>query len=401
MHDVHRKRILGRASYLSAAVMLWGCGPCTAEPLSAKQIAQAITPDDLDSRMAVYRRQLEEYTRARAAFAEAATAYWTAIAEKRRVRNSKRRDQEIALEDYVLTQPPVYSGPRKPVDPSAPIEEPAPTKAVPTVADFLQAAAEHFQFVPQQPTSELAYKRAYAQVAAAAGLTSEQVVRIYAFEAGGNGRYDVQAGLEYSRPNARAISTALGYNQLLTANSIELMAEKGDRFVKALRMNAAQLTGAAKETLENKIAIVRTMIAFTRTVADSWSEHERLANTPKGLGIHAVLLDIDVGPLLQTQKLLDSVAFAKRRGIVRPLTAAELEMMNLTGDANGLDMILMPAAMREQVPTSNFFQRSGYERNPVAIRNNVVAKLLAAIDAKMDREVKLQGAQDLAEAYPK
>jgi hypothetical protein len=187
----------------------------------------------------------------------------------------------------------------------------------------------------------------------------------------------------------------------LTANSIELMAEKGDRFVKALRMNAAQLTGAAKETLEKKIAIVRTMIGFTRTVADSWSEHERLANTPKGLGIHAVLLDIDVGPLLQTQKLLDSVAFAKRRGIVRPLTAAELEMMNLTGDANGLDMILMPAAMREQVPTSNFFQRSGYERNPVAIRNNVVAKLLAAIDAKMDREVKLQGAQDLAEAYPK
>ena len=86
---------------------------------------------------------------------------------------------------------------------------------------------------------------------------------------------------------------------------------------------------------------------------------------------------------------------------MRPLTAAELEMMNLTGDANGLDMILMPAAMREQVPTSNFFQRSGYERNPVAIRNNVVAKLLAATDAKMDREVKLQGAQDLAEAYPK
>lgn len=401
MHDVHRKRILGRASYLAAAVVLCACGPCTARPTSAKQIAQAVTPDDLDSRMAVYRRQLEEYTRARAAFAEAATAYWTAIAEKRRVRNSKRRDQEIALDDYVLTQPPVYSGPRKPVDPSAPIEEPAPTKAVPTVADFLQAAAEHFQFVPQQPTSELAYKRAYAQVAAAAGLTREQVVRIYAFEAGGNGRYDVQAGLEYSRPNARAISTALGYNQLLTTNSIALMAEKGDRFVKALRMNAAQLTGAAKEMLEKKIAIVRTMIGFTRTVADSWSEHERLANTPKGLGIHAVLLDIDVGPLLQTQKLLDSVAFAKRRGVVRPLTAAELEMMNLTGDANGLDMILMPAAMREQVPTSNFFQRSGYERNPVAIRNNVVAKLLAATDAKMDREVKLQGAQDLAEAYPK
>jgi hypothetical protein len=30
---------------------------------------------------------------------------------------------------------------------------------------------------------------------------------------------------------ARAISTALGYNQLLTTNSVELLAEKGDQFV--------------------------------------------------------------------------------------------------------------------------------------------------------------------------
>jgi hypothetical protein len=38
-----------------------------------------------------------------------------------------------------------------------------------------------------------------------------------------------------------------------------------------------------------------------------------------------------------------------------PLTAAEHEMMNLTGDGNGIDMVLMAAAMREKVPTSNFF----------------------------------------------
>ena len=56
----------------------------------------------------------------------------------------------------------------------------------------------------------------------------------------------------------------------------------------------------------------------------------------------------------------------------------------------------MPAAMRERVPTANFFLRAGYERNPVAIRNNVVAKLLSATDARMDEEAKLQGAKDLA-----
>ena len=42
--------------------------------------------------------------------------------------------------------------------------------------------------------------------------------------------------------------------------------------------------------------------------------------------------------------------------------------------------------------------QQGYERNPVAIRNNVVAKLLAATNAAMDRAVGLQGAKDLADA---
>ena len=68
-------------------------------------------------------------------------------------------------------------------------------------------------------------------------------------------------------------------------------------------------------------------------------------------------------------------------------------MMNLTGDGTGLDMVTMPQAMREQVPTSNFFQRSGYERNPVAIRNNTVAKLLAVTDARMDSQQQQPGRQ--------
>jgi hypothetical protein len=180
-----------------------------------------------------------------------------------------------------------------------------------------------------------------------------------------------------------------------------MMAEKGDHFVKALTAKAARLTGSDKTKLEHKIAIVRRMVAASRTVPNRWSEHEKLAKTPPGYGIHALVLDIDVGPLLQTQKLLDSVIFARRHGMERPLTAAELEMMNLTGDGNGIDMVMMPEAMRTEVPTSNFFQRNGYERNPVAIRNNTVAKLMAATDAKMDREMNAPGAKDLAAAYPR
>jgi hypothetical protein len=58
----------------------------------------------------------------------------------------------------------------------------------------------------------------------------------------------------------------------------------------------------------------------------------------------------------------------------------------------------MPAAVRERVPTANFFLQAGYERNPVAIRNNVVAKLLAVTDAAMDRGTNLPGARELAAA---
>jgi len=55
--------------------------------------------------------------------------------------------------------------------------------------------------------------------------------------------------------------------------------------------------------------------------------------------------------------------------------------------------------MREQVPTANFFQRSGYERNPVASRNNTVARLLAVTDARMDANSTLPGARELAAAF--
>jgi hypothetical protein len=206
--------------------------------------------------------------------------------------------------------------------------------------------------------------------------------------------------LTHPKPGAKAISPAIGYNQLLSTNSVGLMADHGDQFIKALRRKAGELTGEPKQAMEQKIEAVRRMIAFSRTVPNAWSEHDKLAkNTPGGLGIHAAILDRDIGPLLQTQKPINSVLFARRRGLQEPLTAAELELMNLTGDGNGFDMVTMPAELRQQVPTANFFQQSGYERNPIARRTAIVAGLVAAIDAKMDQASKLPGAKDLAAAF--
>jgi hypothetical protein len=366
-------------------------------PSTADAMAQAASPQAI----AEYRRKLREYQEARAAFDEEAGAYWSAISEKRKGRNAKRRDrQAIALDDYVLTQPPVYSGPKRPVNPE-PEEEKPPRerKPLPVVADFLKAAADHFQFTPQRPAAEVDFKRAYARYALAAGLAREQAVRVYSFETGGNGNYDMQSGLSASRPGSRAISTAIGYNQLLTTNSVELLAEQGHEFIKELTTRAANLSGAPRKTMDHKLAVLKKMVAFTRTVPDTWSEHEKLANMPQGWAVHAMVLDIDVGPMLQTHKLLTSVIFARAKGYNRPLSAAELEMMNLTGDGTGLDMVTMPRAMREQVPTSNFFQRGGYERNPVAIRHNTVAKLLAVTDERMDFNSAKPGAKELAAAF--
>ncbi|TFV39855.1 hypothetical protein E4K66_09550 [Bradyrhizobium frederickii] len=346
-----------------------------------------------------YRRKLAEYQAARAAFDAEAGAYWSQISEKRKGRNAKRRSgQQVTLDDYVLEHPPLYNGPKKPVNPE-PEETPdrPPRKPIPVVADFLRAAQELYQFTPQRPSSEVEFKRAYARYALASGLTREQAVRVYAFETGGTGSHDVQAGIEHG--GKRAISTAMGYNQLLTTNSVELLAEQGHELIRALSEKVARSSGPARQALEHKLVVLKKMVAHAKSVPDTWSEHEKIGNTAQGWAMHAMVLDIDIGPMLQTHKLLTSVLFARAKGHTRPLTAAELEMMNLTGDGTGLDMVTMPQAMREQVPTSNFFQRGGYERNPVAIRHNTVAKLLAVTDDRMDVNSGKPGARELAAAF--
>src|SRR5258705_5414352 len=216
------------------------------------------------------RRKLKEYLEARTAFDQEADAYWNSIAEKRRGRNAKRRErQTITLDDYVLTQPPVYAGPRRPVNPSPEAvepREPRERKRIPVVADLLKAAAEHFQFAPQRPAGEIEFKRAYARAASAAGLTREQAVRVYSFETGGNGNHDMQSGFSAPRPGSRAISTAIGYNQLLTTHNVDLLAEQGPGFVNGLTAQTALLSGSQRQAMDHKIAVLKRMVALARSV---------------------------------------------------------------------------------------------------------------------------------------
>lgn len=359
--------------------------------------AAARAQNSLDA-TADYEAQLARYLRVHGLYQAQADSYWDAVAAKRRVRNAKRREHRpIDLNDYVLTQPPVYSGPPMPKNPFAPPAPPPERPEIPVIADFLQAARDYFGFVPERK-SEAEFKRAYARAALAAGLTREQVVNVYAFETGGNGGYDTQAGVTPTR--SRAISPAVGYNQLLSTNTVSLLAEHGEHFLTVLRHKAQLRTGDARRAMERKIEALKRMVAYARSIPPRWSEYDRVAKqTPKGFGMHAAVLDIDIGPLLQVEKLLDSVRFARAKGYPGTLTAAELELMNLTGDGNGFDMVSMPQALRQRVPTANFFQPEGYYRNPVARRTKVVANLIAEMQETMERGAQAQGARDLATAF--
>ncbi len=90
---------------------------------------------------------------ARAGFDQEASAYWNAISEKRRGRNAKRRERiQITLDDYVLEHPPLYTGPKRPVnpEPEETPERPQRRGRFQVVSDFVSAAQELYQFTPQR-----------------------------------------------------------------------------------------------------------------------------------------------------------------------------------------------------------------------------------------------------------
>jgi hypothetical protein len=205
------------------------------------------------------------------------------------------------------------------------------------------------------------------------------------------------------KPTARAISTALGYNQLLDGNSVELLDEQGERLIATLTKSASEAGGALKRRIQRKLPVLKKMIAFAKLVPSDWNDHDRwighrtLALTQEGKAIHSLNLDVDIGPLLQIQKLVDSVNFAKRKGFPREMTGAELELLNLMGDPHGFDAITTPMALRVKVPSLNFFDSDGYDANAI-VRGKTVAQLLSAIEDRVREGSDLPGAKQLLEA---
>lgn len=333
-------------------------------------------------------------------------AYWAQVEKKRDGRRAKRASTKFFDEaDYVWSYPPTYKGPRLSADldkrwssflaaQEKHPEAPKPSKPIPAVADFLAAAKKHYEFTPTR-ISEREFKRRYAAEAISLGLTKEQVVRVYALETGGDGTADMQSGINPITKKGKPISSALGYAQLLHANTIGELVKHGDQFVKRLqRLHAAAQDGARAAELQRKIASLQAMIRTAKSVPNNWYRHVAFAQTSKGYGIHAINLDGDIGPWLQSLKLRGLKDFAGRKGVTN-LSGEEIELMNLSGPGTGLEM-MQPTGLT--APTPNFFARRAYYVNKMVI-DKTSAELLAEFTRRMDSGTRKAGAVEFAEAF--
>ena len=347
-------------------------------------------------------KTFEEYISARSVFDFKLDAYWREVSDKRALRK-KRKVAKLDLrpDDYVQSFPPEYKGPYLPValqkrwtdfqaqDRSGPVKEPDPK---PTVQDFLSLARAHYGFAPER-IPEKEFKRRYAREALALGLSKSQVVRIYALETSGLGTADMVAGIHPITKKGSPISTAIGYAQLLAANTINELRKSGPSFIERLEDKARRHPEQAA-AIRSKIAALKRMVGNARTVPDDWAKQVALARTEKGLGMHATNIDGDIGPWLQVIKIKGLKESAARNGR-EDLSGAQIELMNLAGPGTGLEM-MRPAGLT--APTPNFFERGAYGRNTI-VRGKTSEQLLEALDERMNSNMKNSGAVEFSEVF--
>jgi len=369
---------------------VWSSSPVKARAGDATEFAATLSTSE--------RRKFEQYYAAWTFHRADLDAFWDKVSATRKERRKRRRaGLPLRVGDYVNAYPPKYEGPKLSKSLAkrwrafkARKAGPRPTKRrqLPGLKDYLAAARKHYGFVPER-IPEREFKRRYASEALRLGLSKQQVVRVYGLETGGNGTADMQAGIHPISKRGQPISSALGYAQLLAANSINEVVKHGREFKERLRRMADRpgISEVRRASLEKKIRVLTTMRKAATSIPNKWSQHQRFAKTGRGMGIHALNLDGDIGPWLQVYKLKGIKKFAERKGRTA-LSSTELELMNLAGPGTGIEMMTTVGLDR---PTVNFFSRRGYERNSV-VRGRTSRGLLEALAQRMDANVKNEGA---------
>lgn len=384
--------VLAGLSFAGAA------GGAEAAGRSAEKFARTLAPAE--------RKLFEDYLSAKTTHDFKSDAYWREVSDKKALRRGKRgRGEAVAAKDYVTSFPPKYTGPELPAalakrwaayqaeDDEKKKKE--PPKPLPGLAEFLAAAEAEYGFRPERiPESE--FKLRYAREAVSLGLTGDQVVRVYALETSGLGTADMVSGIHPIKKTGKPISSAIGYAQLLTANTTDEIAKHGAKFLARLKAMSADRSLAAerRRALADKHDKLAVMVKAARSIPHKWDRHVAFARTQRGMGIHAINLDGDIGPWLQVVKLHGLKEMADKAGMGK-LTGAEIELMNLAGPGTALEM-MRPAA--RNAATTNFFARDAYFRNTI-VRDKSSSELLVALDKRMDENITNSGAIEFAEAF--
>jgi len=349
--------------------------------------------------------QFQAWKAARRAYQAQLDQYWAAVDQKRAERKRKRSQKvPFAASDYVMSFPPKYTGPSLSADLAAKYDrflaaqrqsDPTQPKELATVPDYLAAAKSVYNFVPER-VSEKEFKVRYAREAVALGLSKEQVVRVYALETGGVGTYDMQSGIHPTNKNGKAISSALGYAQLLDANSVNELARSGPIFISRITQKLRDPRNTPERTalLKHKLAVLKKMYANVKHQPFEWTVQQAYAKTREGMGIHALNIDGDIGPMLQAMKLKTLQDVAAKNGRYA-LSGAELELMNLAGPVTGLEMMVAPGS---NAPTTNFFSRRAYYVNKMVI-GLTGAQLQAELDRRMTFAINKPGSVEFAAAF--
>lgn len=349
--------------------------------------------------------QFQQWKAARRIFEAQLDQYWAAVDDKREVRKRKRSQKiPFSASDYVMSFPPAYQGPPLSGELAAKYErfltvqrqsDPTQPKELATIPDYLAAAKSVYNFVPER-VPEKEFKLRYATEAAALGLSKEQVVRVYALETGGVGTYDMQSGIHPTKKTGRAISSALGYAQLLDANSINELARSGPVFISRISTKLRDRGNSPERTalLKRKLAVLKKMYANVKHQPFEWTVQQAYAKTREGMGVHTLNIDADIGPMLQAMKLKTLQDTAQKQGRYS-LSGAELELMNLAGPMTGLEMMQSPGS---EAPTPNFFARRAYYINKMVIGLNG-SQLQAELDRRMTYAISKPGSVEFAAAF--
>lgn len=356
----------------------------------------------LNTLNAADRAAFEKYYTAKTFHEAALDAYWAKIERVRKNRRARiRQGERVDATHYVTDYPPVYDGPQvserlaKRWKDFQARESGAPSRtAHPTAAEYLELAKRVYDFDPER-IPEREFKRRYAAEALSLGLNKRQVIRVYALETGGRGTADMVAGVHPITGRGTPISSAIGYAQLLSANTINVLQAHGDTIERRLgRLHAQADSAARRNRLADKIEAIKKMRAVVAKIPARWSAQRALARTDRGKAMHAINIDGDIGPWLQVKKLRDVKNYGLRAGYER-LESEQLELMNLAGPGTGLEMM---TEVGMKMPTSNFFSRLGYERNSI-VRGKDSAGLLQALGERMDSFEKNPGAVEFAEVF--